>query len=174
MSFCSNWRPPPAKAALLASIAGELSMPIVSCAESRRCSSRVNSPVPQPRSTTRISGRGCTSSSRSKKGIARSSRNRSYCAGFQSAAGDWVTAFFSPLRSQYTSPLSLQHLQLPCLPHEIPSKALMSLFPNELETGGFVDASRRDQHVVRPERHRVIPHLPGEARAFIDQPPAEA
>jgi hypothetical protein len=51
---------------------------------------------------------------------------------------------------------------------------MMSLFPDEAETGGFVDAPRGDEHVVRPEHHRVISHVPGEACAFIHQTTTEA
>ena len=56
-----------------ASMAGELSRPRVAWAWSCRCSERVSSPVPQPRSTTRMppGAPGFTRESRSKKGCCR-------------------------------------------------------------------------------------------------------
>ena len=58
------------------SIASDESIPSVSAAPVRRCSSSVSSPVPQPRSTARPPGIGVTSASRSKNGRLRSSAKR--------------------------------------------------------------------------------------------------
>ena len=60
--------------------------------------------------------------------------------------------------------------------HRAPARLIEKLYSaaRVLETGCFVDAPRRDEHVVRPESHGVIPHLPGKARAFIHQPTTEA
>src|SRR2546426_4139706 len=85
MSPASKWSPPSASGRARASIASERSMPSVSPAASSSWRRAVSSPVPHPRSTTRMPGRRRTSASRSRKGRARSSRKRSYCAGSQAS-----------------------------------------------------------------------------------------
>ena len=85
MSSNANRRPSLSRSRARASIAGEVSIPRVSAAPIRSCSTCVSSPVPHPRSTTRPPRTGSTSANRSKNGCDRSSRNRSYCPGSQSA-----------------------------------------------------------------------------------------
>src|SRR6266566_5081292 len=85
MSPASKRSPPSASGRARASIASERSMPSVSPAASSWWRRAVSSPVPHPRSTTRMPGRGRTSASRSRNGRARSSRKRSYCAGSQAS-----------------------------------------------------------------------------------------
>src|SRR5206468_9951671 len=65
------------------SIRADRSIPRVSRAFSVVWRSPVSLPVPQPRSTTRMSSAGRMRASRSKNGCSRSPRNLSYCVGFQ-------------------------------------------------------------------------------------------
>src|SRR3989449_1552413 len=85
MSPASKRSPPSARGRAWASIASERSMPSVSNAASSRWRRAVSSPVPHPRSTTRMPARGRTSARRSRNGRARSSWKRSYCAGSQAS-----------------------------------------------------------------------------------------
>ena len=54
------------------------------------------------------------------------------------------------------------------------AEAVVCLFVDEAEAGGLVDAPRRVQHAVGPERDLAIAHLPAEADAFVHQPRADA
>src|SRR3989441_3138242 len=85
MSPASKRSPSFARGRARASIASERSMPSVSPAASSSWRRAVSSPVPHPRSTTHMPGRRRTSASRPRKGRARSSRKRSYCAGSQAS-----------------------------------------------------------------------------------------
>ena len=76
MSPRTKESPSSARVTAFSSIAGEESTPSVDLACSRLCASAVSSPVPHPRSTTRIPGLRRTIASRSKNGRERSARNR--------------------------------------------------------------------------------------------------
>ena len=93
MSPRANERPgtSPWSAWARANMDAEESMPTVSAACMRRCSSTVRLPVPQPRSTTRPRGTGVHSATRSSNGFRRSAWNRSYCSGFHPSIGVTVT-----------------------------------------------------------------------------------
>src|SRR5947208_8407746 len=103
MSPASKRSPSFARGRARASIASERSTPSVSPAASSSWRRAVSSPVPHPRSTTRIPGHGRTSASRSRKGRARSSRKRSYCAGSQASRVIAGRASYPPPRSTTTA-----------------------------------------------------------------------
>src|SRR4029453_13272892 len=54
------------------------------------------------------------------------------------------------------------------------AKAVVPLLPDEREAGLFVDAPRRMELALRPERKCPIAGRPCETDAFVDQRPADA
>ena len=102
--------------------------PSTSSAPSSVGSCVVSSPGPQPRSTTRPPGTGCTRATRSKKGRLRSAAKRSYCSGSHASASAILVCYLSFFRLVITAlirrsilaptgqPAQLRHADIACAP----------------------------------------------------------
>src|ERR1700759_2889198 len=60
-------------------------------------------------------------------------------------------------------------IHLPGLADEIDAKAVMLLFLDAFEACALIDAARRDQDALRPQRHLPVAALAGPADALVDQ-----
>src|SRR5262245_24481657 len=60
----------------------------------------------------------------------------------------------------------VSQLQLPGLADQVVTEAMVALLVNQPEPRGLVDAPRRHEHAVGPERHLAVAHLPREAHAL--------
>src|SRR5881397_1256872 len=65
-------------------------------------------------------------------------------------------------------------VQIPGLPHQVVTEAVMRLFVHQAEAGLFVDAPGGMQHVVCPQRELAVADLAGEAHAFLHEALADA
>src|SRR5207244_13366492 len=64
--------------------------------------------------------------------------------------------------------------QLPELPDEVASEAVVRLLAHQTEARRLIDTARRDQDVVGPQRDFAVVPLAGKADAFGDEPAADA
>ena len=60
------------------------------------------------------------------------------------------------------------------LSDEFVAEAVMRLLVDQLEAGRLVDPARGTEHVVGPQDDVLVPRLPGEPEALVDEPMSDA